>query len=310
MLDKSTSHLSLYRDSDLHQVFTQFLIAQLEFATSLEAGLIIGNDPEYNHQYRVTIRRTRSLCLLLHDLIPKSELSLIKPKLRVLMKKTNRLRDLDVFIIDKAKYFNLLPAEHSSLEELFAIIEKHQIAQQNIVSAWLLSNEYTQTKTLIKNSLKRTALYEPKFKPIIPTRFANTQILAQLKKVKKASRNISEQSQDNVIHSLRIKCKALRYLLECFSTLYSSPQHRENIKQIKHLQDKLGDFNDTSNQITFFNTMRKKEVKNKKGQKALKQLIKIIKQQHELSRYSVCSHLRQINDGLLTNQSALETYYQ
>jgi len=55
----------------------------------------------------------------------------------------------------------------------------------------------------------------------------------------------------NGLHRLRIDCKKLRYLLEFFSSLFPENQMQKLIKQLKQLQENLGDFNDLSVQQTF-----------------------------------------------------------
>ena len=51
---------------------------------------------------------------------------------------------------------------------------------------------------------------------------------------------------DEDLHNLRIDCKKLRYLLEFFTSLFPKTQMKLLIKQLKQLQDNLGDFNDLS----------------------------------------------------------------
>jgi CHAD domain-containing protein len=46
------------------------------------------------------------------------------------------------------------------------------------------------------------------------------------------------------VHELRKRCKELRYLLEVFRPLFADAQYRPLIKELKALQDTLGDFQD------------------------------------------------------------------
>ncbi|MEI8598205.1 hypothetical protein P4S64_13390 [Vibrio sp. M60_M31a] len=55
------------------------------------------------------MRRMRSPSLLLKELLPQFERKLLKPSLKLVMKKTNLLRDLDVFVMDKARYVKHAP---------------------------------------------------------------------------------------------------------------------------------------------------------------------------------------------------------
>ncbi|WP_321462589.1 CHAD domain-containing protein [uncultured Vibrio sp.] len=307
MYKKPPSRLPLYFDSDLHFILANFLISEFDYAKSLEEGLILAQDPEFNHQYRVSLRRIRSLCLLLKDLLPPFEQKLLKPNLKLMMKKTNLLRDLDVFVNDKPRYLAMLPEHKTSLEHIFSIIDDHQLEAQRNVADWLRSSTYLSTSILIENSLYRAQHNEHHSETVDPLSFANNKILTQFKQVSKAINKISDTSQDKVIHALRIKCKSLRYLLECFSTLYSKDQHKDNVKHLKSLQDKLGDFNDTATQITFFSHLRKTSAKQKQDKKALKALINELKSQHQQTRQTIISDIKQFQQ-FLQQSSALDLY--
>ncbi|MBR9876628.1 MAG: CHAD domain-containing protein [Vibrionaceae bacterium] len=307
MSKKPPSRLPLYFDSDLNFILPNFLISEFVYARSLEKEVILGRDPEFNHQYRVTLRRMRSLSLLLKELLPSFERKLLKPNLKLVMKKTNLLRDLDVFVMDKARYLSMLPDHKASLERIFSTIEDHQIKEHQHVADWLKSRPYLSTSILIENSLHRALQSEHQSEPVNPLSFANNKIVTQFRRVSKSINKISDTSEDNDIHALRIKCKSLRYLLECFSALYSKDQHKDNVKHLKSLQDKLGDFNDTSTQITFFSHLRKTSTKHKADRKALKALIKEIKSQHNQSRQALVSHIQQFNQ-FIKESSALDLY--
>jgi CHAD domain-containing protein len=46
------------------------------------------------------------------------------------------------------------------------------------------------------------------------------------------------------LHDLRKRAKELRYLLECFQTLYPETERGAFIRELKALQDNLGEFQD------------------------------------------------------------------
>ncbi|MFH4411855.1 CHAD domain-containing protein [Vibrio diabolicus] len=293
MFRKSSFQLPLHTDSELDFVVPHFLLTEFDYARSLEQGIVQDLDPEYTHQYRVTLRRIRSLCVLLRELIPPFEQRILKPHLKIMMKKTNKLRDLDVFILDKSQYIEMLPNHKPSLEPLFGFIESERAYEQAKVARWLATKEYTMHCTLVRNSLLRSTQHERVDNNVPALLFASQKVSEQFKKVDKARRKISDKSRDSVIHSMRIKCKALRYLLEGFSTLYPSPQHKNNVKQLKLLQDKLGDFNDTSSQIEFFTRLKEAVNFNKKDRKPLKKLLNILSEHHDISRQTILTQLDQ-----------------
>lgn len=304
---KSASRLPLYLDSDLYFILPQYFIDQFRYARSLEKEVILGQDPEFNHQYRVALRRIRSLCVLLEEVLSPFERKLIKPNLKMLMKRTNLLRDLDVFLINQPSYLAILPEHEASLENIFSVIKSRQVEEQKHVANWLQSSTYLKATVMIQNSLFRALQYERRSEPMSPLHYANNKILTQFRKVTKSIKPITKSSEDRVIHALRIKCKSLRYLLESFSALYSSEQHKQNVKHLKFLQDQLGDFNDTSTQIDFFSHLRKEAAVSKADNKTLKALIGEIKNQHEQTRQSVLMHINQF-EQFIKESSALEIY--
>lgn len=304
---KSTFRLPLYFDSELYFILPQYFISEFSYAKSLENGVILGQDPEFNHQYRVTLRRIRSLCVLLKEILSPFERKILLTNIKLLMKRTNLLRDLDVFLGDKPRYLAMLSEHEASLDYVFSIIERRHEVEQQHVAAWMQSRMYLKTSVMIDNSLLRALQYENRAKPISPAHYANHKTLKQFNKVSKFSHSITINSSDEEIHSLRIQCKSLRYLLEGFSALYSSSQHKENVKQLKFLQDQLGDFNDASTQIAFFTHLRKDPAVKVDDRKTLNALIKEIKRQHDHSRQSLLLHIQQFNQ-YLSEHSALELY--
>ncbi len=304
---KSASRIPLYFDSDMYFVLPNFFISEFRYARTLESGVIIGRDPEFNHQYRVTLRRIRSLCGLLEEILSPFERNLLNSNLKRLMKRTNLLRDLDVFLNDKTRYIAMLPEHKESLDNIFFEISSRQVEEQQQVADWLQSRAYVQTTVVITNSLSRALQFEVISKPISPVPYANKKILEQFNKVRIAAKRITSGSEDKVIHSLRIKCKSLRYLLESFATLYSIDQHKQNVKHLKFLQDQLGDFNDTSTQISFFTHLRKTISTSQVDQKTLKSLTNELKIQHEHARESILGHISQF-DQFMKDSTALEVY--
>ena len=57
---------------------------------------------------------------------------------------------------------------------------------------------------------------------------------------------ISATSPPESLHDLRKRCKELRYLLEFFSSLYEPADHWQAVRELKALQDCLGEFQDSA----------------------------------------------------------------
>jgi CHAD domain-containing protein len=73
---------------------------------------------------------------------------------------------------------------------------------------------------------------------------AKEHIWKKYSKTIKLGSKITSSTPDSKLHTLRIECKKLRYLLEFFMSLFPEDEIRNIIKHLKKLQDNLGDFND------------------------------------------------------------------
>ncbi len=74
---------------------------------------------------------------------------------------------------------------------------------------------------------------------------------ANIDSVIKDGTYILKHTEDELLHALRIECKKLRYSLEFFASLFPRKKMSGMIKQLKRLQDNLGDFTDLSVQQEF-----------------------------------------------------------
>jgi CHAD domain-containing protein len=80
---------------------------------------------------------------------------------------------------------------------------------------------------------------------------AGPRILKASKRIWKRGRGIGADAPAAVFHRIRIDGKKLRYLLEFFSGLYPGSTASRFIKELKKLQDILGDINDTEIQLAY-----------------------------------------------------------
>ena len=107
--------------------------------------------------------------------------------------------------------------------------------------------------------------------------FAREKIMSHFEAVLSLGYKIIPGSPDALVHKLRIECKKLRYLLEFYSSLFPSGLIPSLIRQLKILQDYLGEFNDYSIQQAtlheYINTLPLNSEKNKRTITALGFLI-------------------------------------
>jgi len=78
---------------------------------------------------------------------------------------------------------------------------------------------------------------------------ARAAIWRRYRKVLKRGAKLQPDSPDELFHKLRKECKKLRYLLECFYSLFPATEMETRIKVLKRLQNNLGEYQDLSVQL-------------------------------------------------------------
>ncbi len=221
-----------------------------------EQGIIQDIDTEFLHDFRVAIRRTRAALSLLQVVFPSAISKKFKKDFSFIGKKSNILRDLDVYLLNEEMYKNIIPDPFKKpISFLFdQLRDERKKAHQdfvdmlnsqrykNIINSW---QKYLNFETLEHTSTtSRKAQYSilSVAKPII---------LSQLKIILKLGSEIDDKTEDKKVHALRLECKKLRYLLEFFSSLFPKNRIVKFINHLKILQDNLGKFNDYSIQQEF-----------------------------------------------------------
>jgi len=205
------------------------------------SGIIQDTDPEYLHTFRVAIRKTRSALVQMKSFLPDAELAHFKTHFKTVAQTTNRLRDLDVYLSQKHTYQTLLPPNlQTGLMDLFKHLQNERKQIYKNVARQLKAKPYTQQMQAWETFLQKP--WHQHTKPILPT--SKKAIYKQYQKVIKQGARITENTPIKIQHNLRIQCKKLRYLLEFFISLYPLSKTQTRIKQLKIVQDHLGEVND------------------------------------------------------------------
>ncbi len=99
------------------------LTSLLETMKKNEEGIIRDIDTEFLHDFRVAVRRTRSALTLIKGIFPDTIKERFKTDFAGIGKKSNELRDLDIYLLRKEQYMEMLPPGlRPGLENLFEII--------------------------------------------------------------------------------------------------------------------------------------------------------------------------------------------
>jgi CHAD domain-containing protein len=212
-----------------------------------EQGVIANTDSEFLHDFRVAIRRTRAGLSQIKGILPADNNAYFADFFSWLGQITGPTRDLDVYLLSFERYKSSLPA--SIREDLNALYDflviKQQKAQKELAKK-LQSPRYLSTLSEWEKYLKEPSFAKPPEQNARLTikELADRRIWKIFNRVLQEGNTITVSSPPVALHDLRKSCKKLRYLMEFFQSLYVEEHIKQLIKNLKGLQEVLGDFQD------------------------------------------------------------------
>lgn len=253
-------------------------------ARRFEQGLIDDIDTEFVHQYRINIRKSRSLISLFKKTLSAERYRTLKQDLKRLASRTNVLRDLDVFLLDEAAYREMLPENlQAGLTPIFSRIKRRRTLAWKKSVAALQSADYRNEVGRLFELLDAEPDCSSKLSQLPIRQLVGKKVLAQYRQICNAGGMIDAQTADEAVHELRIECKKLRYLLELFSELFARKKIRRLLRHLKGLQGNLGRFNDYSVQQEFLHNIGRSRTISAEQLASINGLIAVLynKQLHE-----------------------------
>jgi len=238
------------------------------------------------HDFRVVVRKTRSLLAILDDVLPEPGLSKFRRAFSTAMKKTGLLRDLEGFCAEFAHYkFDDVDHDLNGLGPLLVFVEQQERSERIQVQEYLGSAAYIR---LMRDWLAylQQALTHPvsgqdtlKRADVPIADIARMAIENSYLRTARRAATIRKSNPATVFHKLRKSYKQLRYLMEIFRQVLPAHIHKEISKQLKKLQARLGSLQDLEVQIEIINRSvdEIRDQLQKENKKAIKSLTKKIK---------------------------------
>ena len=206
-----------------------------------------GLDPEGVHRMRVRTRRLRAAFRAFRDVMPADSVRAFNGEFRWVAAALGKVRDLDVYLADIARYAAGLPADHAGQDRDYQrhLEVRWRKARQRLL-ACLGSRRYERLKARFAHFLGRgpSQRVMKTFGAITVGAAARRLIGKRYKSVLGDGRAITPTSSAKSLHNLRIECKRLRYLFEFFDPIYGKA-FKPEIRDLKALQNVLGEFQDT-----------------------------------------------------------------
>lgn len=227
-------------------VASDIIAAHLGVARRNEAGMVADLDTEFLHDYRVALRKIRSVLSLFRGVYSEAQTQALKARFSALMAPTGRLRDLDVYLLEREGVYALLPESlHGGLDRMFAMFAEERAAEHARLVRHLRSAAYeTEIAKLEKLFARRRKLARGPAADRPAHAFASRLIWKRYRRICRIAAAIDADTPDAEVHELRIHCKKLRYLMEFFAPAFPRQACKRLIKALKRLQTTLGDFND------------------------------------------------------------------
>jgi CHAD domain-containing protein len=210
-------------------------------------GTIDATDPEFLHDLRVAVRRTRSVLAESRTVLPTAIGAEARDRFRWLGQATGPARDLDVYVIEWPTYTAGLDRRaRDDLGPALELLCRHRDDAQGALVSLLRSDEAMSWMQRWRTWLDG---------PVIDVDQGPDQHLLLgdhvVKKIKKShrtlvanGRQIHPESPAELLHDLRKDAKRLRYLLECFGSVLPKKRREAFVSRLKALQKNLGEHQD------------------------------------------------------------------
>lgn len=210
-------------------------------------GTIDDVDPEFLHDLRVAVRRTRSVLRQCKRSLPSTVVEWASERFGWLAGETGRARDLDVYLIEWDTYTSPLGLTVvDALHPVRQLLGRHRAEAATRLTATLRSSEATALLGEWRSWLRQ---------PVAGDDLGDRAderlgwlVAARLQQVHddlvRDGRAIGPETPGSEVHELRKDAKKLRYLIECFGSLLPSSARAPFVKQLKKLQDNLGEHQD------------------------------------------------------------------
>lgn len=230
-------------DEDALAGFRRVLLNLVATVDATLAGTTEDIDPEFLHELRVAVRRTRSVLAQGKGVLPKDVRARYRDEFGRLGQVTGPPRDLDVHLLGWDEYVEPLePAERTTLQVVRRALDGRREEAHRALAMALRSARTTELL-----AAWREWLLDPSVEAVQPRRLGSVvakRIASAQKTVLRDGRLITPATPAERLHDLRKDTKRLRYLLECFGSLFPSGARRRFVSQLKALQDNLGDHQD------------------------------------------------------------------
>jgi CHAD domain-containing protein len=207
-------------------------------------GLRADLDPEFLHDFRVAVRRTRSALGQLKGVLPPATTARYAAAFAGLQELTGPARDLDVYVLELPSLARLLPPHaRRSLGPLARLLARRRREAHAQLAAALAAPGFAALLADWRAFLMAPTPRRPRGAPNArrPAAAVAAERIGRLhRRALREGGAITAASPAADLHELRKTCKKLRYLVEFFQSLLDAEEAAAAVESLKGLQDDLG----------------------------------------------------------------------
>jgi CHAD domain-containing protein len=218
--------------------------ALLEVLVANEPGVRGNVDSEFLHDFRVAIRRTRSLLGQVRHVFPADVVEHFAGEFSWIGRLTGSPRDTDVLVLALRQHQGEFDADDMSA--LIAFLGGTQQGEYERLVSALDSGRYQQLLADWKAFLDAPIPHTPQAEHAHDSLAAAVSKRAWRlsKRIAKSAKAVDRHTTAERMHEIRIDAKKLRYLVDAASDCYRHTDVKCILAALKKLQRALGDFND------------------------------------------------------------------
>lgn len=224
---------------------SRLMIQALQSMDAYVPEVMADTDREALHQYRVNLRKTRSLVKEFSRPLNQPGWRLHQAFFKRAGEITAEVRDLDVYLMKAEGWGQQLDeTEQSALLPFTSLLIARRAEAYKHLMDYLNSGAYEQERAAWDQALtapSQEGTGDVKLRALVATR-----IRVRFAALIKAGRGLHFSSPDSDFHKLRLDFKRFRYLMEDFVSVFGNKHYGGLLDAVKGMQTLLGDFQDIS----------------------------------------------------------------
>lgn len=210
-----------------------------------EPGVRANLDSEFLHDFRIALRRGRTLIRQLKRVFPPDIVEQFSAEMSWLGRLTGPPRDMDVLVLMVRGH--LVDAPAGDMELLIAFLRQAQERERQPLIDALDSPRYQRFVSAWRDFLEHPAAPDPGAPDagLALVDVVTRRAWRLSRRIARGGRSLDERTTPAQFHNVRIDAKKLRYLVDATPAFYDAADLECILGRLKKLQRVLGDFNDS-----------------------------------------------------------------